>query len=318
LTFLYTTKEPAVSVKADKKYVITNYNITFATDLSNRVNSRLYKRPLTDIDLLKVLSSNLYPSILRFKRAQNQKDKLFIDFINKGLINKYDVRTDKMLIDFGRFSSQLARIQYIRNLPIAKPTFQQDIDGLISEFSRVYGRAIKDNVGADIWTYLDQGINDSNVLEDDNPVSEDGTVCINRYRNILILPTDGYIEAGIFGKGFDLSQKTINQFRNAFLASGELDLAQFFRKAKAFHIKPVRNERLKKLEILVLELYDRSLTKSGSATVHPTDMEIMKLFWSDWLRSSGVKRFEFRPYANSKDEVEKVILKFLGVNKILS
>ena len=316
LLALIWSKDKPAGLTRDKKYVIVNYNITFAPDLSNRVNPALYKRPLSDVDLLKVLSGNLYPTILRSKRTQNQKDRLLVDFINKGLITKYNVNTDKMLLDFSRFPNQLSRIQYIQNLPVAKPGLKQDINSLTSEFGRVYSRAIKDNVGADIWTYLDQGINDSHVLENDPPIHQDGITCINQYRNILMLPTDGYIEAGIFGKGFDLSQKTINQFRKDFLASGEVDLVRYFKKAAAFHIRPARNERLKKLEILVVEMYDRSLTASGSATVHPTDMEIMRLFWTDWLQASGVKRFEFRPYANSKDEAEKIILKFLGVNKI--
>jgi hypothetical protein len=64
-----------------------------------------------------------------------------------------------------------------------------------------------------------------------------------------------------------------------------------------------------------LELYDRSLTKAGAASIHPTDMEIIKLFWSDWLQRSGVRRFEFHPIAGSKDEVEKMILNFLEINK---
>jgi hypothetical protein len=82
------------------------------------------------------------------------------------------------------------------------------------------------------------------------------------------------------------------------------------------HIRPVHNEALKNLEVLVMELYDRSLSKTGSATIQPTDMEIMKLFWTDWLRASKVKRFELHTIANSKAEAEKVVLNFLGVNKI--
>ena len=132
----------------------------------------------------------------------------------------------------------------------------------------------------------------------------------------MIMTTDGYIEAGIFDKGFDLSKKLIDRFRDAFLASGESDMASFFKKNKQFRIKPVHNDKLKNLEILVMELYDRSLTKTGAATVHPTDMEIMKLFWTDWLQQSRVKRFELHPIANSKAEAEKIILDFLNVTKV--
>ena len=131
------------------------------------------------------------------------------------------------------------------------------------------------------------------------------------------MTTDGYIEAGIYGKGVDLSQKTIKQFRNAFIKSGEPDIKTFFDKNKnKYKIAPVNNPYLKNLEILVLELYDRSKTLGGAATVQPTDMEIIKLFWSDWLKNSKVKRFELHPIANSKDDVEKTIIAFLGVDKL--
>ena len=65
-----------------------------------------------------------------------------------------------------------------------------------------------------------------------------------------------------------------------------------------------------------MELSDRSVSKVGAATIHPTDMEIIKLFWSDWLKASKVKRFELKPCANSSAEAEKDILDFLNVDKV--
>lgn len=298
-----------------KKYVITHFNITFAPDLSNRVNPELYRRPLNDVDILKLITSDLGTTILRYRRSEDQKDKLLVDFINKGLINQYHVNTDKLLIDFGKFPNQNARINYIMNRDHVKQTLNGDIRNMVSEFSHINSLAVRQNFGADIWTYLNEGIDSKIVLSRESPLTQDGNTYVNTYRNILILTTDGYIEAGIYGKGFDLSKKTIDGFRDAFLASGETDLGTFFKKNRQFRIKPVRNEYLKNIEILVMELFDRSKSKAGSATVHPTDMEIMKLFWSDWLQQSGVKRFELRPCANSKDEAEKIILNFMGINK---
>jgi hypothetical protein len=299
----------------DNKYVITHYNITFAPDLSNRVNPKLNKRPLNDVDLLKIITTNLYPNILNERRSQYQQDKLLVDFINKGLIGTFNIQTDKLLIDFGQFPTQLERINYVLMNKPPKRTLTQDISKMNKEFDRVYSNAIKNNVGADVWTYFDQGIDDKNVLQDDKPKQGEDYTYVNHYRNILILPTDGYVEAGIFGKGYDLAQQTINRFRKAFLESGETDLQKFYRKNTIYHIKPARNLRLKNLEVLVMEMYDRSLTTSGSATVHPTDMEIMKIFWTDWLQKSGVKHFELHPIVNSRDEAQKIILNFMNISK---
>lgn len=299
-----------------RKTVITHFNITFAPDLSNRVNPNLYKRPLNDVDILKIITGNLYPSILRSRRSENQKDKLLIDFINKGLINQYQVNPDKLLIDFCRFKNQNERIAYIMDRDHVQRTLKQDEGAMVNEFGHINAKAACQNFGADVWTYFNQGIDDRIVLPAEQPINDEGETYINAYKNVLILTTDGYIEAGIYNKGFDLSKKRIDEFRAAFLASGQSDMAAFFKKNTQFRINPVHNENLKNLEVLVMELYDRSLSKTGAATVQPTDMEIIKLFWADWLRQSKVKRFELHAYAASKDEAERVILNFLGINKV--
>jgi len=301
---------------APKKIVITHFNITFAPDLSNRVNPNLYKRPLNDVDLLKIITNDLYPPILRYRRSENQKDKLLIDFINKGLINQYQVNTDKLLIDFGKFKNQNDRINYIMARTPASRTLKQDEAAMVSEFNHINNKAASENFGADVWTYFNQGVDEHIVLGAEAPINDEGETYINAYRNILILTTDGYIEAGIYDKGFDLSKKRIDNFRTAFLVSRQKDINQFFKKNKQFRINPVHNEHLKNLEVLVMELYDRSLSKTGAATVQPTDMEIIRLFWTEWLQQSGLKHFELHPCAASKDEAEKIILNFLGVSKI--
>jgi len=299
-----------------KPVVITHFNITFAPDLSNRTNLQLYPRPLNDAEILKIITNNLYPTILRYRRSENQKDKLQVDFINKGLINQYKVNMDKLLIDFGQFSRQNDRINYIMERDHVRKTLRQDAGSMVAEFGRINNEAARKNFGADIYTYFNEGIDPKNVLLPEKPVDDEGTTYINTYRNVLILTTDGYIEAGIYDKGFDLSKTRIEAFRTAFLASGQTDLKTFFKKNPQFRITPAHNDQLKNLEVLVMELYDRSKSKTGRATIQPTDMEIMKLFWTDWLQQSKVKRFELHPCANSKAEAEKIVLDFLGTPKI--
>ncbi|RXK85714.1 hypothetical protein [Filimonas effusa] len=309
--------EPAMHVAAaGKTYNTVHFNLIFSSDLSNRVNPTLYKRPLNDGDILSIVTQNLYPSILRCKRSENQKDKLLVDFINKGLITQYAVNTDKLFIDFGRFKNQNERIAYIAERNGVKETLRKDIGDMRAEFQKMNGLAAKENFGADIWSYFNQGIDNKRVLAPEAAVRYESNVFINTYRNVLILATDGYIEAGIFGQGVDLSKNTIDRFRKAYLSSGVTNMRDFLRKSKKFQIKPVANENLKNLEVLVMELYDRSLSKGGTATVLPTDMEIIQLFWTEWLEASKVKRFELHPYASSKDEAEKIILNFLGVEKL--
>ena len=296
-------------------YETTHFNLIFAPDLSNRINPDLCKRALSDNDILRILARSLYPSILRHKRAENQLDKFRVDFVNKGQISQFKANTEKMLIDFGQFHNQNDRIAYIMQRAGASRTLQKDTTELKAEFSRIYNLAIHEQSGSDIWSYFHTGLDNKKILPPEPPIRHNNTTYLNNYRNILILTTDGYIEAGIFNKGFDLSQSRINQFRNAFNASGEKDLKTFFGKNPQFRIKPVSNPNLTNLEVLVMEMYDRSLTPAGVARVSPCDAEIMGLFWNDWLKQSGVKRFELHSCAASGYEAAQIIFDFIGIKK---
>jgi len=289
-----------------KQFVTDHYNITISSDLSNRLNPKLYPKAVSDAEIASIVGMAIYPRILTHKRSMNQLDQFRIDFINKKQIAEYKVNTKLLEIDFSKFTTQHERIEYLKN------TFQGEERKFEGEFNRVQSDAIKKPFGSDIWTYLQQGVDGFLVNQDKSKSKIGNNVFENRYKNVLILLTDGYIEAGILNKNFDLSGKKINNFRNQFLKSGDIDILKFYKNNPQFKIHPLNNPLLKNLEVLVLELYDRTETNTG-ASVHPTDLEIMKLIWGDWLKSSGVKNFELYPKFSSKGEAEKVIFKFLGV-----
>ncbi len=294
------------TIKLSAQKQIIHYNLLFAPDLSNRLNHKLYPKPVNDVDIVDSVLQKAWPKILRSKRVEGQKDHYRIDFINKGLIGIYKINTDVLAIDFERFDRHSDRIDYIMSRNGVPRTFPGDIKKLTAEYRRFNEKAAISSHGADIWTYFKSGV-DSRIILADIP---DGKVT-HKFRNIMVLLTDGYIEAGIFGKGYDLSESKIEAFRNAFLKSKESNLTVFLSKNPKFKIKPADNPYLKNLEVIVLEMYDRSLSKTGIATKHPTDMEIMKLIWSDWLKSSGVKRFELKSIATSKEEAVKYVMDFI-------
>ncbi len=299
----------ASAIFAQKQKEVIHYNIIFAPDLSNRLNAKIYPKPVNDVDLVEGIFKLIWPNILRAKRSEGQKDKYTIDFINKGLIKIYSVNTNVLTIDFQKFDRQNDRINYIMGRNGAKCTLENDVEKLIKEYKNFNNKASNSSNGADIWTYFQSGI-DEGVIQSNIKIGNVNHV----FRNILILITDGYIEAGIFNKGYDLSESKISNFRNAFLKSTEKDMATFLTKNQKFKINPVKNKYLKNLEVMVIEMYDRSLSKTGAATKHPTDMEIMKLIWSDWLQKSGVKRFELKATAANKDQGIKSIMNFIMNN----
>jgi hypothetical protein len=297
---------------------IIHYNIIFAPDLSNRITT--YSKPLKDEQIIKVVLDNIYPNILTHKRLTQQKDKFSVSFINDRLISEYNIDFNNLSIDFSKFNNQQRdRIDYIMGR--SPQTLAQDISTFEQEVQSFYSKAGDNTFGADLWSYFQSGIDNIMIHVGEEPFEANGKTYINKFRNILILLTDGYLEAGMYGNSscpqrnlcYDLSKTRVDEFRRAFQASGEQDLQVFFDKNN-YGLVPVSNPNLEELEVLVLEIYDRSLSKGGSATVHPTDMEILKLFWSDWLKKSGVIRYELRPVVSSRAEVEKVILSFLGIS----
>ena len=87
----------------------------------------------------------------------------------------------------------------------------------------------------------------------------------------------------------------------------------FFKK-EGYGIVPIENNALKEFEILVLEVNDRSLDKSGNTTVKPTDFEVIKLFWEDWFLQSGIENYNIVPISTSREVVEQEILSFIKKN----
>ncbi|RBQ05822.1 hypothetical protein [Pedobacter miscanthi] len=293
-------------VAAQKTKEVTDYNIVFAPDLSNRLNPKFYPKAVNDVDIVQGVLKKVWPGILKFKRTDGQLDHYSVDFVNKGLIGLYKINTNLLAIDLQQFDKQADRINYILERNKVTTSLPKDINGFTAEYRKFNDKAAISNNGADIWTYFQSGVDDRIILPD----VAVGKIT-HKFRNIMVLMTDGYIEAGIYNKGYDLSAKKIDDFRNAFLKSKSGDMAVFLSKNAKYKINPAKNPYLKNLEVIVIEMYDRSLSKTGAATKHPTDMEIMRLIWTDWMKSSGVKRFELKPAASNQAEAVKYILDFI-------
>ena len=304
-------------------FQIVHYNVIIAPDFSNRLNSKLYPKPVNDMEIVQDVLGRIYPDILNDKRSDNQQDAFSVTMINKGLISLYDIDMSRMTIDFSRFDKQLDRIHFIKDkseekFSVAKAEFLQ-------EYKRVAQASIADTHGADLWSFFNSGLSDLNVKTKSEYKSFNGRTYEHKFRNILIMLTDGYIEASLYGedaclsKGqcYYLSSQSIKDFRKAFKKSGIGDMKQFFEEEE-YGIIPVKNPVLKDVEVLVMEMYDRSLSPAGNATVHPTDEEILQLFWSHWLEKSGVKKYELHKTVNSTREVNQVISSFLGIEKSAS
>ncbi|MFD2598679.1 hypothetical protein ACFSQ3_06910 [Sphingobacterium corticis] len=312
----------AIENSSDKVSIndIAHYNITIAPDLSNRINPTLYKRPVSDAEITSRITEAFYPTIVRYSlrlgkedmRKTGQLDVLRIGFINQQTIGQKGV--DVTELNFAQFDrNQADRIAYINN------KYPKDKSEFVKSFSTLNDAYASKNARADIWSYFNDGIKidvvDTSVVERPNPIENR----LNRdiKCNVLVLFTDGYIEAGLNSKAhcegnkcYYLDSKTIDNFRKAFKQSGSKDMKAFF-KQEGYGIIPVDNPLLKNLNVIVMEMFDRSKDQKGGATVHPTDWDILQIFWQDWLKESGVKSVELHQTTNSAKEAVDNVNRFL-------
>ncbi|TDO05424.1 hypothetical protein [Sunxiuqinia elliptica] len=301
---------------------VIHYNVVVGLDLSNRVDLNLHSKPLKDTEIIDSLMAGI-PDILKAgNRETEQKDAFSIAFINKGLIRMYDADLRKLGIDFGKFTSQLDRINFIKSRD------QYTNRGLgewrlncQTECARIYDEARTNHSGADIWSYI-KSVDEFTVKPDELPFSYENYLFQNKYKNVLVLFTDGYIECGLqsntesgysANQSYDLTQSKIQHFRSEFKKSGMNDMKAFFDKHK-YGIIPIENDFLKNLNIIVVEMCDRSLSVAGNATVHPTDADILELFWSDWLSKSNVESFKLCQSFSDIKIAQSVIKKFIVEN----
>jgi hypothetical protein len=293
---------------------ITHYNVIIAPDLSNRLVK--YPKPVSDNAIVKTFLDGFYSNVITHRRQMQQKDKLSLDMINREHWVTYNVKGDELSIDLSRFKNQLDRIQYLGPLDPGSP-YNKDLLRIENELTRIANTAKTDSYGSDIWTYLNEDISDNKVETSVTMTNFSNEQYINTYKNVLILLTDGYLESrncnGTSHMNKCLSQSMVNQFRNDFNEHGRgKSMANFF-KENGYGIVPVSNHNLKYFDVLVLEVNDRTITPGG-ATKTPTDLEIMKLFWTEWLHASGVKKCDFIKTASTKGEANMNILKFIGVS----
>ena len=302
---------------------IYHYNVILAPDLSNRVNMGIHPKPVEDQQIISLVLSMSKEILNQGYRETDQKDSYSFAFINSGLIRIYHVDQEALNLDFSKFPNQNQRMDFIKGRKKYEGNgLKEAIEIFKSECFNVYSKAVSEPHGADIWSFMQNRLDETQIKEAEKAFKYSGKFYRNDFRNILILITDGYIESGLNANSggkttgnlsYSLPQSRIQSFRNAYLSSGANNMKSFFEE-NGYGIVPLTNKNLENLEVLVLELYDRSLTKSGNATIHPTDADIIKLFWTDWLTKSKVKRFELKSCFSSEKQAKQAIKEFLFQN----
>jgi hypothetical protein len=308
-------KESTTEQKSQAKEVkeIEHFNIIIVPDLSNRINSDLYPKQLADQEIIKTVADVFPECFQKGGRIVHQKDRLSLRLINQRQLPNFSELEEALSIDLGKFDlDQRARIEFIKNR--AENSLKDEIEEFKKTTDLIYESVGTKTIGVDIWNFFNQSVDES-FLQLTNAASTSSIQ--DKARTIIILLTDGYIEAGSYGKEYCkenrcyyLSNHILEKFRADHKKSNHSDIAETFRKSN-YGIVPASNPHLKDVEVLALEFYDRSKTKGGNSTKYPNDFQINKLFWEDYLKNSGVKKFKIVEAKSFKGDIEKIIKDFV-------
>lgn len=285
---------------------IYDYNVLIVPDLSNRINSEIHPKPLHDTVLINNIADNIENLLKTKNRQMNQLDTYKIDFINRGILNQNIADAQKLEINFRTFKDdQRESSEYKRG------QLKSDISSLKNNLSKIYTYSLQNLSGSDVWNYFNQTISNSLITTPDTKIAiSDNQFIIKGTRNIVVLLTDGYIESTNTTSGYVLDQKSIRNIRDHFLASGNNDLEKFILSKPEYHIRKTFTP-LKNTSVLILEMTDRSLDKNGASTIQPTDFEIMKILWSQWLKASGASKVKIYPAFSQKIEAYEALKKLM-------
>ena len=249
----------------DKK-IIRHNNIVIVPDLSNRIDDSLYPRQLKDSDIINVTVS-LFPDLIKsYNRLSMQKDKISLKLLNPLDVPNFNELEPNVTIDLGAFGTkQFERIDFINNKKDI--SLKKSIDSFLKTSKTIYDTAKTKGYTADLWGFFNQTL-DEYYFTLTNPINSPKAK--DTSRNILILLTDGYIEINTQSKQSCPEKKCrllnyyqIEKFRDELNKDNNQSNAKAFFSKSGYGIVPVQNENLKDVEVLMLEVYDRSKSESG-------------------------------------------------------
>lgn len=289
-----------------------DFNILLVPDLSNRINSEIHPKPIEDSVLINFIVENSENLLKTNNRTTNVLDIYKFDFINRGILNEGIVNSKDVEINFAQFKDKLVEASKYR-----RENLKTDISNFKLNVSEIYNYSLNNPSGSDVWNYFNETINQniSKLKIDTIPLQTNNIKLIRKTRNIVVLFTDGYIENSNNKNGYQINQELINFIRDRFNESGSQDLEKFILSKPEFFLKKTEND-LSNIEVLIVEIADRSLNKNGVAQKHPTDFQIMKILWQKWLNDSGCTKIQIHQAFDKKNEAFETLKTFLEDKKL--
>jgi hypothetical protein len=250
----------------------TSINLIVVPDLSKRINDTLNNpdQVKNDIVLLNAIWKN-FVSQVRLK--MDSKDRLVIDVTDKGQAGgSFRTIANHLIFDLSEHKNKSNRL-YFDNVG---DQFNQNV-------SKLYSLASKDPIGADYYYYFEQKL----------PKLMKKSTLTDNYRNVLLILTDGYLEAE--SAKMTGTWAYTGTFKERNIVSKQLSGGKIRSEVLGL-MKPIPDctADFSDLEVLVIEVNPRTKRSeqepNDPGTVH--DLEILKYHWTKWFRLIGIKNSE--------------------------
>jgi len=269
-------KETEIAVK---NTVSEDYNISLLLDLSDRISLEKNPNPTMeyyqrDLGYIKSVSE-AFTQHLKSKRIRQINDKMQLFFNPEPLDAAINTIAQNLRISIDKNNASKELLNSINS-------------NYASQTSKIYESAIKDNkyVGSDIWSFFDSKVTDQ---------------CIeNKYRNILIVLTDGYMfyESTVMKEGNRTTYITPELIRKNGLNTKDWD--KKFNDQDFGFIKT--NDDLSNLEVLVLGI--------NPDKKNPYEEKVIRAYWTKWFTEMKISHFEIKN-ADLPSNMEKIIKDFI-------
>ena len=261
------------------KLKTNNLNISILLDLSDRINPvknpnktlSYYQRDIGYINsIAKAFKQHL---ISKKVRKINDRIQMFVEPEPQN--SKINSMLSELKIEFTKDN-------------ISKKSLSEIETKYNKISSEIYNTAIvtKEYPGSDIWGFMKYKVND---------------YCIkDKYRNILIILTDGYMyhENNVIkgNRSSYLLSRTIKKYR-----LNKNDWQEKIKKNNYGFIKV--NDNLNNLEVLVLGI--------NPSKNNPFEFDVIKTYWSNWFKEMGVKKFDIKQ-ADLPSQLDEFINNFIN------
>ncbi|MDB5122434.1 MAG: hypothetical protein JWP94_563 [Mucilaginibacter sp.] len=244
-------------------------NLIVVPDLSGRINDETNNPGQTGNDMLLLNQAwRSFESVSRLK--MNSGDRLIVDVTGGNqAAGQFRSVADRLIFDLSGFKDKSNKL-----------FFEAKHDQFQTQIAQLYHLAQQDPQGADYWSYFNHDLKRNIRL----------STLFSSYRNLLIILTDGYLEAqtkeatgtALYTGSYGQRLTVFNKLRAGYAITDAVA-----------DITPIMDctDHFKGLEVLVLEVHSRHRVsvQEPRDPGTPRDFDILRKLWTDWFKKLEVK-----------------------------